>query len=127
MRCSYGSVVCVSECVMDLINKLLTGTSESPEWGKKKKEGKNEKIVMENKKKKSLWRMNIYRLTYVYYSSPMEQRGSLRITRNMMSAVHSIIYFSAGAISLVITPHIHRLCCRCCGFATALGNGGWNY
>ncbi len=38
---------------MDLINKLLTGTSKSPEWEKKKKKGKNEKkkkIVMENKK-----------------------------------------------------------------------------
>lgn len=84
-------VLCVSECVIDLINKLLTGTSESPEWERKKKEGKNEKIVMENKKK-SLWRMNIYRLTYVYYSSPMEQWGSLRITRNMMSAVHSNVF-----------------------------------
>jgi hypothetical protein len=41
--------------VIDLINKLLTGTSESPEWERKKKEGKNEKIVMENKKKKKVF------------------------------------------------------------------------
>jgi hypothetical protein len=38
---------------MDLINKLLTGTSESPEWEKKRrkeKTKKKKKIVMENKK-----------------------------------------------------------------------------
>ena len=54
------TVVCVSECVMDLINKLLTGTSESQERKKKlEKEGNKKKYNnnMENKKeeKESFW------------------------------------------------------------------------